>query len=75
MLADSCTSVLCPPPPPRGAELPEDASSHSGKLALLDELLDPILASGEKVLVFTQFVRMARVIAEHAARRPGSCVW
>ncbi|MEU5103906.1 DEAD/DEAH box helicase [Streptomyces sp. NPDC021354] len=42
---------------------------RSGKLELLDELLDTILAEGASVLVFTQYVRMARILEEHLAAR------
>ncbi|MFJ6936214.1 SNF2-related protein [Streptomyces sp. NPDC101132] len=42
---------------------------RSGKLALLDELLDTILAEGGSVLVFTQYVTMARILAAHLEAR------
>lgn len=42
---------------------------RSGKLELLDELLDTILAEGASVLVFTQYVRMARLMERHLAAR------
>ncbi|WP_234311957.1 DEAD/DEAH box helicase [Streptomyces griseus] len=42
---------------------------RSGKLELLDELLDTILSEGAGVLVFTQYVRMARLIERHLAAR------
>ncbi|MFD9410752.1 SNF2-related protein [Streptomyces sp. NPDC059989] len=42
---------------------------RSGKLALLDELLDTILAEGGSVLVFTQYVTMARLIERHLSAR------
>ncbi|SDJ58209.1 DEAD/DEAH box helicase [Streptomyces indicus] len=42
---------------------------RSGKLALLDELVDTILAEDGSVLVFTQYVGMARLIAAHLATR------
>ncbi|MEU8759085.1 DEAD/DEAH box helicase [Streptomyces sp. NPDC048659] len=44
-------------------------SGRSGKLALLDELLDTILAEDGAVLVFTQYVSMARLLADHLAAR------
>ncbi|MFG2770147.1 DEAD/DEAH box helicase [Streptomyces sp. NPDC048350] len=44
-------------------------AGRSGKLALLDELLDTILAEGGSVLVFTQYVSMARLLADHLAAR------
>ncbi|MGW7362821.1 DEAD/DEAH box helicase [Streptomyces sp. NPDC054841] len=52
--------------------LKEDAArltARSGKLALLDELLDTILAEDGSVLVFTQYVSMARLISAHLAAR------
>ena len=42
---------------------------RSGKLELLDELLDTILSEGAGVLVFTQYVRMARLIERHLSSR------
>ncbi|ATL87664.1 DEAD/DEAH box helicase [Streptomyces malaysiensis] len=42
---------------------------RSGKLELLDELLDTILAEGAAVLVFTQYVRMAHILEGHLAAR------
>lgn len=43
--------------------------SRSGKLELLDELLDTILAEDGAVLIFTQYVEMARLLASHLSRR------
>ncbi|MET7935831.1 DEAD/DEAH box helicase [Streptomyces sp. NPDC005322] len=42
---------------------------RSGKLELLDELLETIIAEGASVLVFTQYVRMARILEQHLAAR------
>ncbi|WP_432186821.1 SNF2-related protein [Streptomyces sp. Tue6028] len=42
---------------------------RSGKLELLDELLDTILSEDASVLVFTQYVQMARLIERHLATR------
>ncbi|MFJ5829219.1 SNF2-related protein [Streptomyces sp. NPDC093089] len=42
---------------------------RSGKLELLDELLDTILAEGARTLVFTQYVGMARLLETHLAAR------
>ncbi|GAA3777363.1 DEAD/DEAH box helicase [Streptomyces coacervatus] len=44
-------------------------AGRSGKLELLDELLDTILSEGAGVLVFTQYVRMARILERHLAAR------
>ncbi|MGY4765986.1 SNF2-related protein [Kribbella sp. CWNU-51] len=50
---------------------PADArlNGRSGKLELLDELLETILAEGGAVLVFTQYVAMARLLERHLADR------
>ncbi|MFD4315449.1 DEAD/DEAH box helicase [Streptomyces sp. NPDC058548] len=42
---------------------------RSGKLELLDELLDTILAEGACTLIFTQYVGMARLLEAHLAAR------
>ncbi|MBT2418838.1 DEAD/DEAH box helicase [Streptomyces sp. ISL-24] len=42
---------------------------RSGKLTLLDELLDTLLAEDGSALVFTQYVGMARLIASHLTAR------
>ncbi|MGP3922173.1 DEAD/DEAH box helicase [Streptomyces sp. 8N616] len=42
---------------------------RSGKLELLDELLDTILTEDASVLVFTQYVQMARLLEGHLAAR------
>ncbi|MFF4607141.1 DEAD/DEAH box helicase [Streptomyces sp. NPDC001339] len=42
---------------------------RSGKVELLDELLDTLLAEGASVLVFTQYVQMARLLEAHLAAR------
>ncbi|WP_093801363.1 DEAD/DEAH box helicase [Streptomyces sp. Wb2n-11] len=44
-------------------------TGRSGKLELLDELLDTILSEGGSVLVFTQYVTMARLLADHLEAR------
>ena len=43
--------------------------ARSGKLALLDELLDTLLTEDGSALVFTQYVGMARLITAHLAAR------
>jgi len=50
---------------------PSDAvlDGRSGKLELLDELLGTILAEDGAVLVFTQYVAMARLLERHLAQR------
>ncbi|MFF9406195.1 SNF2-related protein [Streptomyces anandii] len=42
---------------------------RSGKLDLLDELLDTITAEGESVLIFTQYKQMAALLEKHLAER------
>ena len=44
-------------------------TGRSGKLELLDELLDTILAEDGAVLIFTQYVAMARLLDRHLADR------
>ncbi|MGW4567518.1 SNF2-related protein [Streptomyces sp. NPDC004561] len=56
-----------------GHYLKEDTAARltgrSGKLELLDELIDVLLAENASVLVFTQYTRMARMLEAHLARR------
>ncbi|MFD9014511.1 DEAD/DEAH box helicase, partial [Streptomyces sp. NPDC059552] len=47
----------------------DTGSARSGKLELLDELLDTIVAEGGSALVFTQYVAMARILEKHLAGR------
>ncbi|MBY8839883.1 DEAD/DEAH box helicase [Streptomyces sp. SP2-10] len=54
--------------------LKEDAradrlAARSNKLALLDELLDTLLAEDGSALVFTQYVGMARLLTAHLSAR------
>jgi SNF2 family DNA or RNA helicase len=44
-------------------------TGRSGKLELLDELLETIVAEDGAVLVFTQYVAMARLLERHLADR------
>ncbi|WP_416519862.1 SNF2-related protein [Streptomyces achromogenes] len=48
---------------------PERLAARSGKLALLDELLDTLLAEDGSALVFTQYVGMARLLTAHLSAR------
>ena len=48
---------------------PGPIAGRSGKLALLDELLDAILAGGDSVLVFSQYTEMCRLIEAHLHQR------
>ncbi|MFF7183430.1 SNF2-related protein [Streptomyces sp. NPDC008121] len=44
-------------------------AGRSGKLELLDELLDTIVAEDGSVLVFTQYAEMGRLLEQHLAAR------
>ncbi|MEV4685224.1 DEAD/DEAH box helicase [Streptomyces kurssanovii] len=48
---------------------PVRLAGRSGKLALLDELLETILSEDGSVLVFTQYVSMARLLSAHLTSR------
>ncbi|MEU9316393.1 DEAD/DEAH box helicase [Streptomyces sp. NPDC048295] len=60
---------ICNHPAQYLKEEPTRLVGRSGKLALLDELLDTILAEDGSVLIFTQYVTMARLLAAHLASR------
>lgn len=49
----------------------EPDPSHSGKTQLLLDLLEPIYASHEKVLIFTQFREMGELLTEVISKRFG----
>ncbi|WP_405596474.1 DEAD/DEAH box helicase [Streptomyces sp. NBC_01410] len=44
-------------------------SGRSGKLSLLDELVETIISEDGSVLVFTQYVSMARILSAHLTSR------
>ncbi|GAA2442046.1 DEAD/DEAH box helicase [Streptomyces glaucus] len=50
-------------------------AGRSGKLELLDELLGTAVSEGAGVLVFTQYVRMARLLERHLAARGVPCLF
>ncbi|OII67494.1 DEAD/DEAH box helicase [Streptomyces sp. CC77] len=50
-------------------EEPGRLAGRSGKLSLLDELLDTIVAEDGAALVFTQYVSMARLLTSHLTAR------
>ncbi|WP_425824926.1 DEAD/DEAH box helicase [Streptomyces fractus] len=56
---------------PEGAHL----TGRSGKLELLDELLDVIRAEDGSVLLFTQYTQMARLLREHLTARGIDCLY
>ncbi|MDX5563174.1 DEAD/DEAH box helicase [Streptomyces sp. ID05-04B] len=62
---------ICNHPAHYGKEDPGSARlpGRSGKLALLDDLLDVILTEEQSVLVFSQYAAMARLLQHHLARR------
>ena len=49
-----------------------ELAGRSGKLARCEELIDAILQSGEKLLLFTQYTSWGERLAAHLARRCGS---
>jgi hypothetical protein len=52
----------------------KDGSSlvgRSGKLARLTEMADEVLAADDRALIFTQYVRMGRLLQEHLAEQFG----
>ncbi|WP_054243102.1 DEAD/DEAH box helicase [Streptomyces sp. NBC_00723] len=51
------------------ASVGDALAARSGKLALLDELLDTLLAEDGSAIVFTQYVGMARLITAHLTAR------
>jgi non-specific serine/threonine protein kinase len=46
-------------------------ANRSGKLERLDEILDEVLAVGEKALLFTQYAEFGAMLRGHLARRVG----
>ncbi|MFH8884986.1 DEAD/DEAH box helicase [Streptomyces californicus] len=60
---------ICNHPAQYLKEEPTRLVGRSGKLALLDELLDTILSEDGSVLIFTQYVSMARILSAHLASR------
>uniref|UniRef100_UPI00358DB410 DEAD/DEAH box helicase n=1 Tax=Kineococcus rubinsiae TaxID=2609562 RepID=UPI00358DB410 len=55
-----------------GSPLLHRGRHRSGKLQLLDDVVDAAHADGEKVLVFTQFAAFGRMLAPHLAERTGA---
>ncbi|MDQ0796967.1 DEAD/DEAH box helicase [Streptomyces sp. B1I3] len=60
---------ICNHPAQYLKEEPTRLAGRSGKLALLDELLDTILSEDGSVLIFTQYVSMAGLLSAHLASR------
>ncbi|MGH9062937.1 MAG: DEAD/DEAH box helicase, partial [Acidimicrobiales bacterium] len=46
-------------------------AGRSGKLDRLEEIVDAVIAAGERVLVFTHFARWGRLLADHLGARTG----
>ncbi|MEW2067492.1 DEAD/DEAH box helicase [Streptomyces sp. NPDC007346] len=65
----SSLKQICNHPAQYLKEEPTRLTGRSGKLALLDELLDTILSEGSSVLIFTQYVTMAKLLSAHLASR------
>ncbi len=53
-----------------GAEV--SLGERSGKLERLGELLEEVLADGDRALIFTQFAEMGEMLAEHLPRTSGA---
>jgi SNF2 family DNA or RNA helicase len=56
------------------AQLLHDGSrldGRSGKVARVDEILEEVLAEGDRALVFTQFAEMGRLLQDHLQERFG----
>jgi hypothetical protein len=49
----------------------EPLDGRSGKLARLNEIVDNVFASGERVLIFTHFATWGQRLAEHLTARTG----
>ncbi|WP_149179601.1 DEAD/DEAH box helicase [Streptomyces sp. TRM49041] len=60
---------ICNHPAQYLKEDPVRLAGRSGKLSLLDELLDTIISEDGSVLVFTQYVSMARLLTAHLTAR------
>ena len=46
-------------------------AGRSGKLARLEEMLEEVLAAGDKALIFTQFAEMGKLLRVHLQERLG----
>ncbi|PXX66314.1 SNF2 family DNA or RNA helicase [Nocardia tenerifensis] len=55
-----------------GSAVLHRGSHRSGKLALVEDVLDAVLADGEKALLFTQFREFGELIAPYLAERFGT---
>jgi superfamily II DNA or RNA helicase len=60
---DKAPKVADSPPPV--SFTPQPPSPSSAKLTLLDELLEEIVEGGHRVLIFSQFVSMLKILSAH----------
>ncbi|MBK8697539.1 MAG: DEAD/DEAH box helicase [Deltaproteobacteria bacterium] len=60
---------ICNHPESFEAERPDALFGRSGKLDRMLEVMDELLAEGERVLIFTQFVEMGRILQRALAAR------
>ncbi len=60
---------ICNHPATINRQSEEDQDQDSGKWELFKELLDESLASGQKVVVYSQFTAMIDIIADHLVRQ------
>ena len=58
--------------PELGSTLPSKLSLSSGKLIRLEELLETIYQTDDKVLIFSQFAQMGHLLKQHLQERFGS---
>ena len=57
--------IEAPDAPPMGEHLVE----NSGKLKLLDKLLKKLIRENHKILIFSQFVSMLKILEDYCAYR------
>jgi SNF2 family DNA or RNA helicase len=53
----------------------EQANGRSGKLSRLDEMLDEVIAAGDRALVFTQYAEMGRLLSTYLPQMLGCPVY
>ncbi len=57
------------------ADILRQMSQDSGKIQRLEELLDELIAEGDRALIFTQFAEWGKVLKTHLERRLGGEVF
>ena len=65
----SSTSPSCPPEPTPSDSALQTLVKSSGKLVLLDKLLPRLKATGHRVLIFSQMVKMLDILADYLRLR------